>query len=121
MANIQVNPTRMELKRYQSRAATARRGHKLLKDKLDELMRLFLETVREDYALRKEVETALSQVYGGFSVAAAVSSPQMLREALILPQKEGELGISYCNLVGVEAPKFDFQTRLVANEFGGYG
>lgn len=122
MANIQVNPTRMELKRYQGRAATARRGHKLLKDKLDELMRLFLETVREDRVLREEVETALSQVYGGFAAAAAVSSPQMLREALILPQKEGELGISYRNLMGVEVPEFDFRVRTAhVNEFCSYG
>ncbi len=122
MAELQVNPTRMELKRYQTRAVTAKRGHKLLKDKLDELMRLFLETVREDRALREEVETALAQVYGGFTVAGAVSSPRMLREALIAPRKEGELAVSYRNLMSVEAPKFDFRVKtLDSTEFCSYG
>ena len=122
MAEFQVNPTRMELKRYQTRAVTARRGHKLLKDKLDELMRLFLETVREDRALREEVEAALAKVYDGFTVAGAVSSPQMLREALIVPRKEGELSVSYRNLMSVETPKFDFRVKTVdSTEFCGYG
>lgn len=107
MANIQVNSTRMELKRYQTRTATARRGHKLLKDKLDELMRVLLITVREAQALRREVEEALLQVYGDFAIAAAVSSPQMLREALILPQKEGEVEISYRGIMGIQTPVFD--------------
>ena len=121
MANIQVNPTRMELKRYQSRTATARRGHKLLKDKLDELMRLFMETVRQDRVLRLEVEDSLAQVYGNFAVAAAVTSPQMLREALILPKKEGELNVSYQNLMSVETPVFDFQVKGGEAEPCGYG
>ena len=121
MANIHVNPTRMELKRYQARAVTARRGHKLLKDKLDELMRLFLETVREDRALRLEVEEALTQAYGNFAVAAAVTSPQMLREALIMPQREGELSVSYQNLMSVETPVFDFRVKSGGAESCGYG
>ena len=85
MAEIRVNPTRMEMKRYQTRYQTARRGHKLLKDKRDELMRLFLDVVREDKVLRERVENALKEVYGGFTVASAVSSPKMLQEALIYP------------------------------------
>ena len=111
MASYGVNPTRMELKRYQARTATARRGHKLLKDKLDELMRLFMETVREDRALRREVEAALGAVYGRFALASAVSSPKMLREALIFPKREGELEISYRNLMGVQTPKFDVRIK----------
>lgn len=122
MANIQVNPTRMELKRYQARTVTARRGHKLLKDKLDELMRLFLETVRENKALREEVEAAMVQIYGGFTVAGAVSSPRMLREALVVPRKEGELEISYRNMMSVQTPKFDFRVKTAnSTEFCGYG
>lgn len=122
MAEIQVNPTRMEMKRYQMRYQTARRGHKLLKDKLDELMRLFLETVREDRVLREEVETAMADVYGGFTVAGAVSSPQMLREALIVPKKEGTLQVSYRNMMSVQTPKFEFQVKAAeSNEFCNYG
>ncbi len=122
MAEIQVNPTRMEMKRYQTRYQTARRGHKLLKDKLDELMRLFLETVREDRELREQVEIAMAQVYGGFTVAAAVSSPQMIREALIVPKKEGVLNVSYRNLMSVQTPRFEFPVKTnESGEFCNYG
>ena len=60
MAEIRVNPTRMELKKLQTRLLTSRRGHKLLKDKRDELMRQFLDIVREDKILRERVERKLS-------------------------------------------------------------
>ena len=122
MMNIHVNPTRMELKRYQTRVATARRGHKLLKDKLDELMRIFLDTVREARELRREVEGSLGQVYGDFAVAAAVSSPKMLREALVLPRKERELEVSYQNFMGVETPAFDLPGKTIGEgDACGYG
>ena len=115
MANIQVNPTRMEMKRYQTRYQTARRGHKLLKDKRDELMRQFLDVVREDKALRERVEAALKQVYGGFTVAGAVSSPKMLEEALICPKKEGSLSVEYRNLMSVNVPVFQLQVHSEGN------
>ena len=73
MAEIRVNPTRMELKKLQERLKTARRGHKLLKDKRDELMRRFLEVIRRDKELRLQVEQALERAYASFSIAAAVS------------------------------------------------
>ena len=115
MANVQVNPTRMEMKRYQTRYQTARRGHKLLKDKRDELMRQFLDVVREDKALRERVEAALKQVYGGFTVAGAVSSPKMLEEALICPKKEGSLLVEYRNLMSVNVPVFQLQVHSEGN------
>ncbi len=61
MAELRVNPTRMELKKIQARYTTARRGHKLLKDKRDELMKKFLEVVRENKALREKVEAQPSK------------------------------------------------------------
>ncbi len=106
MAQLRVNPTRMELKKLQGRYATARRGHKLLKDKRDELMKKFLDVVRENKALRERVEAALAKVYGSFSVAGAVSSPQMLKEALLLPKKEGKLEVSFRNVMSVTVPTF---------------
>lgn len=115
MAEIRVNPTRMEMKRYQTRYQTARRGHKLLKDKRDELMRLFLDVVREDKLLRERVEAALKEVYGGFTVASAVSTPQMLREALICPKKEGELGVTYRNMMSVNVPQFELNVHTDGN------
>ncbi len=110
MAEINVNPTRMEMKKLQIRYTTARRGHKLLKDKRDELMRQFLQVVREDKELRERVEERLASAYGSFSVAAAVSSPQMLREALIMPKKEGDLAVTYKNMMSVTVPVFDYKT-----------
>lgn len=111
MAEIRVNPTRMEMKKLQTRYITARRGHKLLKDKRDELMRQFLEVVREDKELRERVEERLAAAYGSFSVASAVSSPEMLREALIMPRKEGSLNVSYKNMMSVTVPVFDYKTE----------
>jgi V/A-type H+-transporting ATPase subunit D len=101
----------MELKKLQTKYNVARRGHKLLKDKRDELMKKFLEVVREDRDLRASVEQALSQVYKSFSVASAVSSPNMLEEALLLPKKECEMEVSYRNMVSVTVPEFQMQVR----------
>lgn len=108
MAEIRVNPTRMEMKKLQGRYTTARRGHKLLKDKRDELMKQFLEVVREDKALRERVEDALGKYYRGFSVASASSNPRMIEEALISPKKEGGLEVSYKNMMSVTVPEFEF-------------
>lgn len=108
MAEIRVNPTRMELKKLQTRLATSRRGHKLLKDKRDELMRQFLEVVRENKALRQTAEEKLANVYGGFAAAAAVSSPAMLEEALMLPKTELSLKVSEKNMMSVSVPQFSF-------------
>lgn len=109
MAQLRVNPTRMEMKRLQTRYQTARKGHKLLKDKRDELMRQFLDVVREDKALRKRVEDALTTVYGSFTVASAVTSPQMMETALICPKKEGNLDVNYRNMMSVTVPEFRLQ------------
>ena len=106
MAEIRVNPTRMELKKLQARYLTARRGHKLLKDKRDELMRRFLEVVRRDKELRERVEQALADVYAGFDLAGAVSHPAMLQEAMLLPKKESELTVAYRNQMNVRVPDF---------------
>ena len=111
MAELRVNPTRMEMKRIQTRYQTARKGHKLLKDKRDELMKQFLDVVREDKALRERVEEALGKVYQSFTVASAVSSPKMLEEALICPKKEGELSVEYKNMMSVTVPEFHLRVR----------
>ena len=112
MPELRVNPTRMEMKKIQARYQTARKGHKLLKDKRDELMKQFLDVVREDKELRTRVESALSEVYRGFSVASAVSSPKMLQEALICPKKECELAVDYKNVMSVTVPVF--RARILA-------
>ncbi len=106
MAEIKVNPTRMELKKLQGRYTTARRGHKLLKDKRDELMRQFLDVVREDKELRLRVEQALAAYYRGFGVAGAASQPEMLKEALICPKKEVSISVQTRNMMSVTVPEF---------------
>ncbi len=111
MAELRVNPTRMEMKRIQTRYQTARKGHKLLKDKRDELMKQFLDVVREDKLLRERVEAALGEVYRSFTVASAVSSPKMLEEALICPKKEGELSVEYKNMMSVTVPVFHLRVH----------
>ena len=124
MAEIRVNPTRMEMKKLQARYTTARRGHKLLKDKRDELMKQFLEIVREDKALRERVEAALELYYKGFSVASAASNPKMLEEALICPKKEGSLEVTYKNMMSVTVPEFAFsmaQSEDTAAQSFNYG
>ncbi len=110
MAEIRVNPTRMEMKKLQTRYTTARRGHKLLKDKRDELMKQFLDVVREDKALRERVEQSLELYYKGFSVASASGNPRMLEEALICPKKEGSLEVTYKNMMSVTVPEFAYST-----------
>ena len=107
---IRVNPTRMELKKLQARCATARRGHKLLKDKCDGLMQQFLEIVRKARCLRAEVEPKLVQAYASFAAAGAVSDPKMLQEALLLPRKTEEVGVTFRNRMSVNVPQFSHPT-----------
>ena len=111
MAEIRVNPTRMEMKRIQTRYQTARKGHKLLKDKRDELMKQFLDVVREDKLLRERVEASLADFYRSFTVASAVTGPQMLEEALICPKKECDLVVDYKNIMSVTVPQFEMRMR----------
>ena len=111
MPAINVNPTRMELTRLKGRLKTARRGHKLLKDKRDELMKRFLDVVREDRALRKKVEAALMEAHGSFTVAAALMSTEMLEQSLMYPKQSVALTMDFENVMSVEVPRYRFQTR----------
>ena len=108
MAAIKVNPTRMELKRLKGQLATARRGHKLLKDKCDELMRRFLDAVREAKELREKLSLTLGDVDGRFSIAAAQTDPRMMTAALMLPAGGGELSVGEENIMSVIVPRYDF-------------
>ena len=109
MAEIRVNPTRMELKRLQTRYQTARRGHKLLKDKRDELMRQFLAVVRDVRTLRVRVERALGEVYGGMAMAGAAAHPRMLQAALLVPKCESAVAVKYRNCMSVTVPQLSLQ------------
>ena len=122
MAGTQVNPTRMELTRLKKKLATATRGHKLLKDKRDELMRQFLDKVRENKALREEVETALVSANQNFMLARAGMPDEMLNTALLAPKQELTISAGTQNVMSVEIPDFDFKTRTPdQNDMYSYG
>lgn len=111
MANITVSPTRMELTRLKGKLRTAQRGHKLLKDKRDELMKQFLDTVREVRALRAEVEEELMKVHNSFTVASALMSSEALEQALLYPKQSVELTQTTQNIMSVNVPVYHFQTK----------
>lgn len=121
MAEIRVNPTRMEMKKLQGRLATARKGHKLLKDKCDELMKQFLDLVRENKEMREKVERDIVKVHAGFSVASAVTSPKLLEEALMLPKRSGVLDVEQKNIMSVNVPVFTFDVRESGGAAVNYG
>ena len=110
MPSATINPTRMELTRLKGRLKTAQRGHKLLKDKRDELMKQFMDVVRENRALRKRVEEALVRAHGSFTVASAIMSPEMLEQALMYPKQSVELDMSFENIMSVDVPEYHFRT-----------
>lgn len=116
MAALRVNPTRMELTRLKKRLKTAMRGHKLLKDKRDELMKQFLEIVRNNRAIRKKVEQSLMKSHESFTVAAAVMSPEFLEQALLYPKQSVRVEISLKNIMSVNVPQYKFITANENNE-----
>ena len=111
MASTTINPTRMELTRLKTRRKTAIRGHKLLKDKRDELMRQFLDVVRKNRELRAKVEAGLMEAHSAFTVASAVMSPEMLEQALSYPKQSVSLSMTYDNIMSVNVPRYSFQTK----------
>jgi len=111
MANQTITPTRMVLNQLKGRLKTATRGHKLLKDKRDELMRQFMEVVRKNRELRKRVEEGLTEAFGALTVASAVMSPELLEQALMYPRQSVELGVTYKNVMSVMVPKYEFRTQ----------
>ena len=111
MARLNVNPTRMVLSRLKGQLKVAVKGHKLMKDKRDELMKIFLELARENKALREEVDPMLMEVYASFSVARAVMTPEMLEEALMYPKQSVEFIAGTKNVMSVDVPEFDFEQK----------
>lgn len=107
MAVINVNPTRMELTRLKVRLKTAKRGHKLLKDKQDELMKKFIDLVKKNKELREIVEEELTQAFKNFLIARAVMSSEMLEEAIMYPTRKISLEMSTKNIMSVNSPIFN--------------
>ena len=103
-AALHVNPTRMELTRIKRRLVTARRGHKLLKDKRDEMVRQFILLVRENAKLRKEVERELKGALADFALARAVMDNQTLEEAILYPARSAGIVLGERNVLSVHVP-----------------
>ncbi len=122
MATTQINPTRMELTRLKKKLATALRGHKLLKDKRDELMRRFLDMARLNRELREKVEKAIMQANNNFVLASASMTPQTLSAAMLASKQEVYLDVSFTNVMSVDIPVYKVKTRTPdQNDIYSYG
>ena len=111
MAKTQVNPTRMELTKLKKKLATATRGHKLLKDKRDELMRQFLDLVRENKVLREKVEAGIKAANKNFLLARSAMPDEVINVSLLAPRQEVYLEASTRNVMSVEIPEFEYKTK----------
>ena len=111
MAKKQINPTRMELTRVKRKLVTARRGHKLLKDKRDELMRQFLELVKLNMSLRLEAEAGLKRCSQGFALARAMMRDGEINTALLAPSQEAAIEVSEKNIMSVRVPQFEIKLK----------
>ncbi|HCT63781.1 MAG TPA: V-type ATP synthase subunit D [Lachnospiraceae bacterium] len=121
MARLNINPTRMEMTRLKKQLKTATRGHKLLKDKLDELMKQFLEIVKENKRLREEAEGVLERAYKSFIIARAVMSEEYMGEALMMPKQSVAVDVGKKNIMSVDVPVFYFKKEGNQNDIYPYG
>ena len=121
MAKLKVNPTRMALSELKLRLVTAKRGHKLLKDKQDELMRQFINLIKENKKLRVEVEKELSESFKSFLLASATMSPLFLESAVSFPKAKVALEMKLKNIMSVNVPEMKFVKEEVEGGIFPYG
>lgn len=115
MARLNVNPTRMELKKLKGRLATAVRGHKLLKDKSDEMIRRFTIILRETKSLREEVEGELSETLRQFSIARSLTTAYEAETAFSMPSVSVKANCSTESIMGVDVPKIELSSEKRAD------
>jgi V/A-type H+-transporting ATPase subunit D len=113
MARLKVTPTRMNLTTLKQRLVRSKRGHKLLKDKQDELMRRFIENVNKNRKLRVEVEEELSEFYKDFLLASSFMNANMLELAVSFPTQETGVEIEKQNVMSVLIPKMSFSIKPI--------
>ncbi|MCL2767896.1 MAG: V-type ATP synthase subunit D [Synergistaceae bacterium] len=118
MARLSINPNRMEMSRLKKRLVAAVRGHKMLKDKQDALIKAFLERAREGKQLREEVEKELAECNASFLISRAQTLPAMLEQALMIPGSKSTLSISWCNVMSVSVPEYDVHQDGRAVNYG---
>ena len=118
MARLNVNPTRMELSTLKKRLKTAQRGHKLLKDKQDELMKRFIDMVKRNKVVREVVEKELTLAFKNFLIARAVMSSEILEEAIMYPTQSIVLEVGMKNIMSVNTPVFNLVKSDIEEEKG---
>lgn len=118
MAILNVNPTRMELATLKSRLKLASRGHKLLKDKQDGLMKEFIVKVREVGELRKVVNEQLGDAMASFSIAKSLTDEKFLEEIMAIPAQSVSLDIDRKNILSVRVPKMHFNYQNAKSNAG---
>lgn len=122
MAVMNVNPTRMELSNLRKKLVTAQRGHKLLKDKRDELMRQFLILVKENKELRIKVENGIKTANSHMAVARSVMTDESLQVALMMPAQSMTVEVTEKNVMSVIVPEFKSQLKTAeGGEIYSYG
>lgn len=118
---LRVNATRQELTRLKNRVRMARRGHKLLKDKRDQLMKEFMAVIHENQRLREELERRLSLAYRSFSQARALLSSPVLEEALMVSTKPGDVAVTYRRIMNVVVPEMELAEAAESDDYGKAG
>ncbi|EFQ23919.1 V-type ATP synthase subunit D [Aminomonas paucivorans] len=116
--SLNVNPNRMELSRLKRRLVVAKRGHKLLKDKQDALIKEFLQRARDVKALREAVEEELKLCYQSFLLARAQTLPSMLEQALLLASGRLEVRGTSRNVMSVNIPEYQLQAQESRLSYG---
>jgi len=104
-----INPTRMELYRLKNRLSVAKRGHKLLKDKQDEMIRRFMELIKQNRSLRMDVEKALAQIMKQFESAKLKMSLTGLMEALMVPSREVTIETGARSIMNIKTPTLSYE------------
>ncbi len=121
MAILRVNPTRMELTRLKKRLKVAVRGHKLLKDKRDEMVRRFMELIRHNRELRVSVEGELTMAQKSFTSASLTMHPTDMEQALLYPAKECRISVGKQNIMSVIVPTIEYKEMPSKHSFYSYG
>ena len=115
MARLNVNPTSMELKKLKARLSTAVRGHKLLKDKSEEMIRRFTILLRETKVLREGVESELSEVLKQFALARSLTPSFEAETAFSMPSVAVNAECTTESVMGVDVPKVELVSEKRAD------
>lgn len=117
VVRLKVNPTRMELRRLKLRLQTAVRGHKLLKDKSDEMIRRFVEYAKQNKELRQDIEVELASALQSFVLAKAISDESVIQEAVAMPGAKLKLELTSDNVMSVLVPKIQIIEQDVKDKY----